>query len=224
MSTIAVVGAGPGLGFEIARVFGKQGFQVALIARNGAKLQGLVDGLKNEGVDAQGFAADVLNRPALRLALEAAAKHFGGIDVLEYSPSASTGDLTPVDVLSATPENTQRQVEFYLYGAMEAARAVLPSMVDKGAGTLLVTTGAGSVYPVPYFGNVTAAAAGLRNWALNLGGVVADKGVNVVHMAIGVWIGDSSPNGMPNLPAHQIAQRYWDVYSKGEKGELVIQG
>lgn len=115
-------------------------------------------------------------------------------------------------------------MEFYLYGAMEAARAVLPTMLAKGSGTLLVTTGAGSVYPVPYFGNVTAGAAALRNWALNLGGVVAEKGVNVAHMAIGVWIGDTSPNGMPHLPARQISQRYWEVYSKGENGEFVIQG
>jgi len=34
---IAIVGAGPGLGIEIVRAFGKQGFKVAMVARNANK-------------------------------------------------------------------------------------------------------------------------------------------------------------------------------------------
>ncbi len=38
MPTIAIVGAGPGLGLPIAREFGSHGFDVALISRNPDKL------------------------------------------------------------------------------------------------------------------------------------------------------------------------------------------
>jgi hypothetical protein len=41
-------------------------------------------------------------------------------------------------------------------------------MREAGTGTLLYTTGAGSVNPVPEIGNVNVAAAALRNWVLNL--------------------------------------------------------
>ena len=44
MPVIAIVGAGPGLGTEIARAFGAKGFAVALIARNAAKLDALAPG------------------------------------------------------------------------------------------------------------------------------------------------------------------------------------
>src|SRR5438552_3460205 len=40
MPSIAIVGAGPGMGLAIARAFGSQGFDVALLARNRAKLHG----------------------------------------------------------------------------------------------------------------------------------------------------------------------------------------
>jgi len=175
MPTIAIIGAGPGLGLAIARTFGAEGFQVALVSRSEEKLDRLVTELAADGITAAGFPADVLDRPALRAALTAAKEHFGGIDVLEYSPAdASAGPLAPVDVRQATPENVQPQIEYYLYGAMTAADVVLPELLAAGAGTLLFTTGAGSLYPVAQYGNVTAGGAALRNWALNLGEALAE--------------------------------------------------
>ncbi|WP_444948033.1 SDR family NAD(P)-dependent oxidoreductase [Micromonospora ureilytica] len=58
--TIAIVGAGPGLGMEIARAFGRRGFAVALLARDAAKLETLAEELGAEGIVAAGFTADIL--------------------------------------------------------------------------------------------------------------------------------------------------------------------
>ncbi|MEW1846627.1 SDR family NAD(P)-dependent oxidoreductase [Nonomuraea angiospora] len=52
MPVIAIVGAGPGLGIEIARAFGAKGFTVAMIARNAAKLDALASDLHAEGIQA----------------------------------------------------------------------------------------------------------------------------------------------------------------------------
>ncbi|WP_392872518.1 SDR family NAD(P)-dependent oxidoreductase [Streptomyces sp. LN499] len=92
MTSIAIIGAGPQLGLSIARTFGAQGFDVALISRNRAKLDNLVAQLAAEGINAAAFPADVLDRDALTQALKDAAAQFGGIDVLEYSP---VGSLAP---------------------------------------------------------------------------------------------------------------------------------
>lgn len=225
MPTIAIIGAGPGLGLAIARTFGSQGFDVALISRNQGKLDGLVAALAADGITAAAFPADVLDRPALREALAAAKEHFGGIDVLEYSPAdASAGPLAPVDIREATPENVQPQIEYYLYGAMTAADVVLPDLLAAGAGTLLFTTGAGSVYPVPRYGNVTAGGAALRNWALNLGEALAGSGVHVAHVAIALMIGDKAPvPGYDFLPASDIAPMYWDLHNTADVHELVVR-
>jgi short-subunit dehydrogenase len=45
--TIAIMGAGPGLGLSIAKKFGANGFQVALISRNADKLNTLVEELRS---------------------------------------------------------------------------------------------------------------------------------------------------------------------------------
>ncbi|MEV5955771.1 SDR family NAD(P)-dependent oxidoreductase [Streptomyces sp. NPDC051987] len=170
MPTIAVIGAGPGMGLAIARTFGSRGFDVALIARTKDKLQALVDQLGQEGITAEAFPADVLDRPSLTAALDAVKARFGGVDVLEYSPAPHSP--VPGHTLAvpseATPDNLQPQIEYNLYGAITAAQAVLPAMREAGAGSLLFTTGGGSVDPVPMLGNVNAAAAALRNWVINL--------------------------------------------------------
>lgn len=225
MPAIAIIGAGPGLGLAIARKFGSEGFDVALISRNAEKLDGLVAELAADGITAAGFPADVLDRPSLRAALTAAKERFGGIDVLEYSPSDTAGGaLAPVDIRETIPENVQPQIEYYLYGAMAATDAVLPELLAAGSGTLLFTTGAGSVYPVAQYGNVTAGGAALRNWALNLGGALAGTGVHVAHIAIALFISDEAPaSGRDWLPAADIAPLYWDLHHTRAVHELIVK-
>ncbi|GAA5210769.1 SDR family oxidoreductase [Streptomyces thinghirensis] len=135
MPTIAIVGAGPGMGLAIARTFGGRGFDVALVARTKEKLQTLVDQLAHEGIKATAFPADVMDRDSLTDALNAAKAHFGGIDVLEYSPAPHS----PVPGLAlavpseVTVENLQPQIDSNFYGAVTVARAVLPAMREAGA-------------------------------------------------------------------------------------------
>jgi NADP-dependent 3-hydroxy acid dehydrogenase YdfG len=214
MPVIAIVGAGPGMGLSIAKVFGAQGFTVALIARDAAKLDGLVAELAGSGVTAAAFTADVTDRPSLALALQQARRQFGRIDVLEYSPA--TREVEMAGPLEATPENTQGQIEYYLYGAMTAAQQVLPAMREAGAGTLLFTTGGGSVTPHPAMGNINAAAAALRNWVLNLHQVLDGTGVYAAHVAISTWIGSGAPEAEPGA----IAAIYWDLYTKRDRAEV----
>jgi NAD(P)-dependent dehydrogenase (short-subunit alcohol dehydrogenase family) len=222
MPTIAIVGAGPGLGLSIAKTFGAHGFDIALIARNKQKLDDLIAGLAEQNITAAGFTADVMDRPTLTAALEAAARHFGGIDVLEYSPA--TPDIQLAGPLEVTPDNLQPQIEYNLYGAVTAAKAVLPAMLAARAGTLLFTTGGGSVTPNPMFGNVNAAQAALRNWTLNLNGALAGTGVFAAHVAINVWIGTSAPEGLPSAEPDTIAVRYWDLHQGYDTAEMVVTG
>jgi NADP-dependent 3-hydroxy acid dehydrogenase YdfG len=177
MPVIAIAGAGPGLGQSIARRFGREGFAVALISRIQSRLDDMTAELAGRGIEAAGFAGDVLDRPSLTAALAAAADRFGQIDVLEYSPAphSPAPSLATVDVLQVTAENVQPQVEYYVYGAITAARAVLGGMLERRSGTLLFTTGASSVLAFPPMGNVGIAGAGLRNYVLALNAALADR-------------------------------------------------
>jgi NADP-dependent 3-hydroxy acid dehydrogenase YdfG len=219
MPTLAIVGAGPGLGRSLAKVFGGHGFAVALIARNRARLDTLVAELAAGGVTAAAFPADVADRPALRAALEHAAARFGAVDVLEYSPY---GGLVPVSPPEVTADNLRPQIEHHLYGAVTAARTVLPAMRAAGTGTLLFTTGGGAITPYPRLATMNAAQAALRNWVLNLNGVLADTGVYAATVAIDVFIGATAPAGVPHAAPDDIAQVYWDLHTHRNRPEQLV--
>src|SRR5207244_3161134 len=115
-------------------------------------------------------------------------------------------------------------IEYNLYGAITAARAVLPAMREAGGGTLLFTTGGGSVDPNPMMGNINAAAAALRNWVINLNKELTGSGVYAAHVAINVWIGGGGPEGFPTATPEQIAPLYWDLHERSHSSEVVFNG
>ncbi|MDO8731033.1 MAG: SDR family NAD(P)-dependent oxidoreductase [Actinomycetota bacterium] len=215
MPVIAIVGAGPGMGAAIARRFGQEGFQVALLARTQGKLDTLTAELQAEGILARGFAADVLDRASITAALNAVESSMGAIDVLEFSPADPT--LPRQSPTEVTVEGAQAQLEFYVHGAIAAVQAVLPQMLERGSGTIIMTTGGSSVFPNAVFGNIALAAASLRNWALSLNAAGKDKGVHVVHIAINAWIGNQ-----PGAEISAITPLYWQAYSDPSISELVF--
>ncbi|MGV9288181.1 SDR family NAD(P)-dependent oxidoreductase [Streptomyces sp. NPDC003719] len=219
MPSIAIVGAGPGMGLAIARTFGSRGFDVALIARDRDKLDDLVARLDAEGITAAAFPADVLDHEALTQALKGAATRFGGIDVLEYSPAGSLASAKLTAPSETDPADVQWAMDLLLHGAIAATRAVLPAMREAGAGTLIYTNGAGSIDPTPMLGNLNAAQAALRNWVLGLHKELADTGVRAAHAVIGVWVGTDAPPGVPAAPAEEIAPLYWDLHTHHDEPE-----
>ncbi|WP_329912584.1 IS110 family transposase [Streptomyces sp. SP18BB07] len=78
-------------------------------------------------------------------------------------------------------------------------------MRETGAGTLLYTTGAGSIWPDPRVANVNAAAAALRNWAMNLHKEQDGTGIQAAHVGIDSSIGVSVIPGVEAAKPEQIA-------------------
>src|SRR5262245_4287669 len=88
--TIAVLGVGSGLGTSVARRFGREGYQVALVARRQAPLEALAASLQREGIEAEAFSADLAHTETIPQLVAAIKARFGSIDVLEYAPITST--------------------------------------------------------------------------------------------------------------------------------------
>ncbi|MER5988782.1 SDR family NAD(P)-dependent oxidoreductase [Streptomyces sp. NPDC001787] len=217
-STIAVVGAGPGLGKSLARRFGTAGHPVALISRNGERLRGLADSLAAEGVNARAYPADVTDGEALTGALRTAAEELGRIGVLAYSPSPAfpdvageVADLKALGFTSAaetTVESAQAMFDLVVSGALTATAAVLPGMRAAGDGALLFTGGTIAVNPIPGMANGGIAMAGLRSWARSLHDDLAEEGVYVGHLSIGVPIVPGTGAGDPDA----LAERWYQLF------------
>ncbi|MBE5107523.1 SDR family oxidoreductase [Bacillus thuringiensis] len=214
MKNIVIVGAGPGLGMSIAKKFGKNGFRVALIARNEEKLNQLVIELEQLGIEAASFQADILNKAQISLAFAAIKEKYGFIDVVEYSPIPSID--TVANALDVTEENALYQFQFNVLGAISIIREVLPDMLNKQSGALLFTTGGAAINPVPMMGNVGIAISGLRNYIFNLNSELKDKGIYAGHISIGIWMQPNS--GVQD----KIADIWFDMYIKRDRVEEFI--
>ncbi|WP_432168176.1 SDR family NAD(P)-dependent oxidoreductase [Streptomyces sp. bgisy031] len=219
MPTIAIVGAGPGLGLSIAKVFGGHGYDVALISRSKDKLDALVAELAETGITAEGFAADVADPAQLTSALQSAITRFGKIDVLEFSPHAGLTMTAPKDV---TLDTLRPQIDSLLYGAVAAVQAVLPGMLEAQSGTVLFTTGGGAIAPYPMLADANIAQAGQRNWALNLHNTLAEQGIYVANVAINLMIGAQAPEGVPHRAPDEIALDYWSLHTSRDQAEHFI--
>lgn len=205
---LVVIGAGPSIGMGMALRFGREGYAVALVSRNRQKLDDYVSQLKDKGVEAAGFTADVCNRPQLIQAMSDIQKKFGRVDVLEYSPLVNMADLQ--SAITMDLDSVQFMLDFQLLGAITATQCVLDGMIARGDGSLLYTTGASAIVPLPSHANAGVAVAGLRQYAYMLNMAVASKGIYVGTISI------AKPH-----TGDEIADLYWDMLTKRDRVEEI---
>lgn len=206
MSTIAIIGAGPGLGAAVARRFGAEGFSVALISRDQAKLDRLAAELEETGLVARGYAADVLDPAALEEALTRAAAELGPISVLQYSPLPSREYLKPV--LEMTPELATEALRFSALGLVHAVRTVLPAMRTAGEGSIVLVNGGTSVQARAGFAGTSIAFPAESAYGEMLHDALAGEGVHVAQLVI--------PGAIPKLRLENgiddVAERIWELH------------
>ncbi len=209
MKTLVIVGAGKGLGLSIAKRFGREDFQIALVARNAQKLQSMVEELNGNGIEASYFTADIYKKEQIEKAFADIRVKYGKIDVVEFSPLA--GNYPPASVLQLTAENVKDYFQGLVVSAINIVNNVIPDMIERGEGALLFTTGLSAVYPIPFMSNAGIAMSGLRNYLANLHAELSPKGIFVANRSLGVRI--TAGTGGVNDP-EVIADMWYQVYAK----------
>lgn len=208
MTVFTIVGAGPGLGAAAARRFAREGFSVALVSRDPAKLDALRDELATLGVQARAYAADVQDRAALGAALRSAAADLGPIEVLQYSPVPRPQFLRPV--LDTGIDDLAAATEFSILGPVTAVQAVLPGMRELGRGTFLFVNGSSAATPNGNVAGTSVAFAGESAYARMLHEAVAPSNVHVGQLIIPGAIGGGDPLYAPDA----LADRLWAMHSR----------
>ena len=216
--TVVLFGAGPGLGKAIARKFGGGGFRVAVSSRSQERAAALADSLRDEGIEAAGFAADVTQPETLNSAVAQIRQRFGKIDVLEFSPLPSMSPPVSMSAAETTSDLARALFEFQVIGAVNAVRAVLPEMIERRSGTILITTGGSAHIPVPFITPVGMAMAACRNYALSLHAELASQGIFVACVSIGAMIKEGDPFSDPG----KLAQTYYELYQRRDRADVLL--
>ena len=230
MNTIAIFGAGTGLGLALARRFGREGYRVALVGRTRSTLDGLAATLADEGVETAAFTADLRDLDQVDVALAGIGERFGSIDVVAYSP-ISTETFVPAADLDTT--TLQANVDLLLHAPVHIVQQVLPDMVAAGDGAILVTHGGTAVRPAPGMSGVGPVMAATRNYLHSLHGEVAGQGVYVGTLVVSAMILGSAaaervasgavvlPDGVvvPSVTSDELAEVYWQMVRDRDRVE-----
>jgi NAD(P)-dependent dehydrogenase (short-subunit alcohol dehydrogenase family) len=162
--------------------FAQAGARVALLSRSQAELDLAKLEIEQAGGNALRIRADVRDLEQVQAAVERTRVVFGGVDVL-IANAGVQGPIGPF--LSTRPKPWNETLEVNLIGGVNACRAVLPPMVERRSGKIILIAGGGSGHSRPNFSAYAASKAALVRFAECLADEVRDHNVQVNCMSPG---------------------------------------
>lgn len=174
--SVLITGAGRGIGKRLAMGFAEAGARVGLLARSQAELDLAKLEIEHAGGNALRMRADVRDLEQLQAAVDRMRAVFGGVDILV----AAAGVPGPIgSILTTKPKAWMEAIEINLIGVVNACRAVLPHMIEKRAGKIIVVAGSGATTSRPNFTAYAASKAAVVRFAECLADEVRDHNVQV---------------------------------------------
>jgi NAD(P)-dependent dehydrogenase (short-subunit alcohol dehydrogenase family) len=133
---IFITGAGRGVGKRLALGFGRLGARIALIGRSRGELGLAQIEIEQNGGNALRIEADVTDQEQLGVAVDRARVVLGGAPDVLICAAAVSGPLVAFG--PASLKDWRRAIDINLLGVVNACGAVLPSMVERGSGKILI--------------------------------------------------------------------------------------
>ena len=177
-----VIGAGAGIGGTVGKRFAREGYHAVLCRRSDVTgLDRLVDEIKKAGGAASGFIMNAIDDEAIESRVAEVETNIGPIDVAVYNLGAQIGNRSLAETGDKAFETGWRLGTF---GLFRLARAVTPHMVDRGHGTLIVTSATAAVRGNSGQHSHAAAMGGRRLLCQSLNAEFSPKGIHVAHVIV----------------------------------------
>ena len=171
MPKALIIGAGDGLSASLARLLAREGYDIALAARDIAKLDALM-----AETGAVAHACDAANEAHVERLFAAE----GDAEVVVYNPSYRTRgpfvELVPADV--------QKTLQVCAFGAFLAAQQATRRMLDRGSGTILLTGASAGVKGYAQSAPFAMGKFALRGLAQSMARELHPKGIHVAHIVV----------------------------------------
>ncbi|MEH2393559.1 MAG: SDR family NAD(P)-dependent oxidoreductase [Nostoc sp.] len=206
-TTALIVGAGSGLSASLARLFAKEGFTVALAARQIEKLTQL-----SSEIDAVSFAADVSKPDEVEQLFIDVENKLGSPNIVVYNPSFRVvGPLVDLD-----PNEVAKTLDVTAYGGFLVAQAATKRFLQLGGGAILFTGASASIKGYPQSAPFAMGKFALRGLAQSIARELAPKNIHVAHFVIDGGIRSTvrqDPADKPDstLDPDAIAQTYLSI-------------
>lgn len=183
--TALIVGAGPGISASFARALARDGYKIALAARNDGKLAAIA-----AETGARTYACDATRIDSVSAVFTDLDRTFGHLDVVLYNASAR--ERGPVTELSAS--GVANAINVSAYGGFLVAQAAAKRMLPRGQGAILFTGASASVKGYPNSAAFAMGKFALRGLAQSMARELSPKGIHIAHFVIDGGVRGSTPD------------------------------
>ncbi len=174
-----VVGVGEGLGAALARRFAV-GYKVALIARSPEVINKAAEEIRLEGGIGLPIQSDATVEAEIAATYERITRELGPVEVLIYN-----GGRRPVGrLMETTPEVFESTWRLHTFGAFLWARQVVPAMLERGSGAILITGATAGIRPWPNSAGFAPAKFAVRGLAQVMARDLHPQGIHVAYVNV----------------------------------------
>jgi len=212
-----VLGIGPALGASLARRFAREGYAVALMARRAEEVDPVAAEIAVAGGVALPVTADATRVDSVAEAFRRTRAELGAPEVFIYN----AGAFEMGGILEISPEKFEETWKANCMGAFLGAREVLPGMLERGGGTVLLTGATAALRGSARFSCLAVGKFGLRALAQSMARELGPRGIHVAHVVIDGQIDTPRLRSMqPDRDARTllspdaIANEYWNLHAQ----------
>ncbi len=203
MKTLLIIGAGNGISYGVAKLFGKLGFTVILVSR-GLNLDEVIQALMAQNITAVHFTCDISNPKQLTQVLDQILQKYGVIDILHYNVAVAKAN----NILSETSDSLIYDFTINVASLLTVVNAVLPGMKIKGEGAILITGGGFALYPNQDYATLSIGKAALRTLNELLYEELRNQNITVGTVTVCGFVNDDDERFNPDAIAGQFLKLY----------------
>lgn len=174
----AITGAASGIGLECARTLLAAGARVALVDREAAKLQALCAELGDRAIP---IVVDLIDPQSVATMLPQILSKTGQLDIFH----ANAGSYVGGPVADGDPNQWDRMLNLNINAAFRSVHAVLPHMVERKTGDIIMTSSIAGLVPVVWEPIYTASKHAIQAFVHTVRRQVAPHGIRVGAVAPG---------------------------------------
>lgn len=201
---VVVTGAGAGVGRATAEEFARQGWDVALLSRDRARLEAAAEALRSHGVRSLALPTDVADAAQVEAAASRVEDELGPIDVWVNVAMATV--FSPVRDLEAV--EVERGTRVTYLGQVHGMMAALRRMAGRNRGTIINVGSALGYRSVPLQAVYCGAKFAIRGFTDALRS-------EILHDKLDIQL------TMVDLPAVNTPQFDWALNKMGRKAQPV---
>ncbi|TKB28864.1 MAG: SDR family oxidoreductase, partial [Mesorhizobium sp.] len=174
----AITGAASGIGLECARTMLAAGAKVVLVDRAEDRLQELVAEL---GDNAYAVVTDLLDPASVNRMMPEILEKAGQLDIFHANAGAYVGG----EVASGDPDQWDRMLNLNVNAVFRTVHAVLPHMIERKKGDIIVTSSVAGFVPVVWEPIYTASKFAVQAFVHTVRRQVLKHGIRVGAVAPG---------------------------------------